>query len=241
MHIDEGHDVSQNDQDQELLVNHMFLDPSPSPPCGDRNRDGARSTGRGTGTFHNDAGSGSGKESDPRNVRGSVGHGSGSGKESDLRPRPNRNVPYTVPNSSDKGLQIDDEVDGNVNGGVDVLTTIPFKPDSGGGIPPDDDAPMLLLVQQALSEAAGGGHDGVDSEDLGESPDVFGFNLPIHRPRVAMHTHSVSDINLLHLILSHVHCVISCIRCMNCKSQCNLHPYCNMFMSLTPTFMSLVY
>ena len=43
----------------------------------------------------------------------------------------------------------------------------------------------VMEREHAMSESG--------SENLGESPDVFGFNLPNHRPRVALHTHSVSE------------------------------------------------
>ena len=193
VHVDDGEDVSHHDPDQALL-NQGLLDGSPSHvPVGD----GTRSPGG--RPFHNDANSGSGRESDARNGP-SVGNGSGSGKESDVRAMLNRNVPYTAPNSSSKGLLNEDEIDGLVNhianAAGDVPTSTLIKPSvtlrqtSDGTIA--EEAPMLLLVQQALYEAAGGGSEGADSEGLGDSPDVFGFNLPNHRPRVTMHAHSVS-------------------------------------------------
>ena len=197
MHVD---DVSHHDLDQGLL-NQELLGTSPRG-------DGTRSPGV-RPSFHNDANSGSGKESDARNGQSS-GIGSGSGKESDLRAIPNRIVPYTAPNSSNKGLLNEDsnkgllndeELDGpintNANANGDVLTITPTKPalatrQGSSGTTTTGEAPMLFLVQQALLDAAGGESEGADSEGLGESPDVFGFNLPNHRPRVAMHTHSVS-------------------------------------------------
>ena len=60
-------------------------------------------------------------------------------------------------------------------------------PQVGGDEKSGDHRGLEHEHEQAMSE------DG--SENLGESPDVFGFNLPNHRPRPALHTHSVSEIN----------------------------------------------
>ena len=51
----------------------------------------------------------------------------------------------------------------------------------------DDD--VLMHNEQVMSEEG--------SENLGESPDVFGFNLPNHRPRPGFHTHSQGPLSSL--------------------------------------------
>ena len=213
VHVDEGkdnspHDHDNNDNDNNNYYNNNnqgqgILDALPGG-------DGTRSPGR---ALHTDAGSGSGKESDPRNGRAfHTDPGSGSGKESDQRRRLDRVIPLTAQNSSKKDDHNDCENNGPVGGsGGVVVTPVEHAPItrqvSADGFVSESQSPMLLLVEQALlgtgagtgtgagaGMGLGGGSEWGDvSEGLGESPDVFGFNLPNHRPRVALHTHSVSE------------------------------------------------